>query len=506
MPMQPDFKITNAHLSLELLRDLIEGPARNVSLSDNAVSSISKCRNYLDERLANDSSPIYGINTGFGFLCSTEIADHDLERLQENLIRSHACGTGDVAPREIIRLMILLKAKSIAFGHSGVATPTVQRLLDLFNNRINPVVYTQGSLGASGDLCPLAHLCLPLIGAGEVIMQGERISGAEMLKRMDWEPIKLRSKEGLGLLNGTQFMLSYAVHSTIRAKRYADWADHLAALSLDAFDGLIAPFSAPLHRIRPHSGQIQSAANVRHLLADSEITHRKKATIQDPYSFRCVPQVHGASRDALNHCANVFVTEVNSTTDNPNIFVEENEILSGGNFHGQPLAMALEYMTLALAELGSISERRVFQLLSGTRGLPLFLIADPGLNSGLMIAQYTAAALVSQNKQLCTPSVVDTIPSSNGQEDHVSMGANGAVKAYQVLNNLRNILAIELIAASQALGFRSPLKTGSSLQAMIEAFREVVPPVDQDRILQTDIAKAAEFIDNWKWGSFPDPS
>lgn len=503
MSVQSDFKITDVHLSLELLRDLIEGPARNVSFSDNALTSISKCRNYLDDRLANNDSPIYGINTGFGFLCNTQIANADLEQLQENLIRSHACGTGEVAPREVIRLMLILKAKSISFGHSGVAPATVQRLLDLFNNRINPIVFTQGSLGASGDLCPLAHLCLPLIGAGEVMFQDERISGAEMLRRMNWDPIKLRSKEGIGLLNGTQFMLSYAVHSTIKAQRYADWADHLAALSLDAFDGLAAPFSAPLHRIRPHSGQIQSAANVRHLLADSEITHRKKATVQDPYSFRCVPQVHGASRHALDHCADVFVTEVNSTTDNPNIFVEEDAILSGGNFHGQPLAMALEYMTLALAELGSISERRVFQLLSGTRGLPLFLIANPGLNSGLMIAQYTAAALVSQNKQLCTPAVVDTIPSSNGQEDHVSMGANGAVKAYQVLNNLRNILAIELITASQALWFRSPLKTGSALQTMVEAFREIVPPVEHDRVLSTDIAKAAAFIDEWQLTPFP---
>ncbi len=499
MSQAAPFQITNVHLSLEFLRDLINDPNRKVEFSPGATLAINRARSYLDERLAKDDSPIYGINTGFGFLCNTRIAHEDLESLQERLIKSHACGTGDVAPEEIVRFMLILKAKSISFGHSGVALETAQRLLDFYNHRITPVVYVQGSLGASGDLSPLAHLCLPILGEGEVFYQGKRMATHELYEQLGWKPLKLRSKEGIGLLNGTQFMLSFATHIILYARHYAKWADHLAALSLDAFDGLTSPFNALLHQIRPHAGQITTAEVIRDLLSDSEIAHRKKITIQDPYSFRCVPQVHGASRDALNHCANTFITEANSTTDNPNIFVDEDEILSGGNFHGQPLAMALEYMGLALAELGSISERRVYQLLSGTRGLPLFLIANPGLNSGLMIAQYTAAALVSQSKQLCTPAVVDTIPSSNGQEDHVSMGANGAVKCHQILQNLRNLLAIELMTASQALWFREPLKTGSKLEKIVKAFRAAVPPVEEDRILQVDIARAAQFIDEWEF-------
>ncbi len=496
---QSVIQITNNHISLGFLRELINDPIQKVEFSSEATLAIIRARTYLDDKLSRDDSPIYGINTGFGFLCNTQIEREDLELLQERLIKSHACGTGDVAPIEVVRLMLILKAKSISFGHSGVALETAQRLLDFYNHQITPVVYVQGSLGASGDLAPLAHLCLPILGEGEVFYRGKRMHTQDLFQQLGWKPMKLRSKEGIGLLNGTQFMLSFAVRIILCAYHYAEWADHLAALSLDAFDGLTSPFNPLLHKIRPHAGQIITAEIIRNLLSDSEIAHQRKTTIQDPYSFRCVPQVHGASRDALNHCADTFVIEVNSTTDNPNIFVDEDEILTGGNFHGQPLAMALEYMSLALAELGSISERRVFQLLSGNRGLPLFLIANPGLNSGLMITQYTAAALVSENKQLCTPAVVDTIPSSNGQEDHVSMGAYGAVKCHQILKNLRNLLAIEIIAASQALWFRRPLKTGSNLENILKAFREVVPPVQEDRILQVDVASAAKFIDNWNF-------
>jgi len=477
-----------------------DGRKFHVVLSDSAEHAIQRCRQFLDDKLEQSDEPIYGINTGFGFLYKTSIAKPDLEQLQLNLIRSHACGVGDTVPERLTRLMLLLKAKSISFGHSGVALETVQRLLDLYNLRITPVVYQQGSLGASGDLAPLAHLCLPLLGEGEVWFHGERQPAAKVLAAHQLAPIKLRSKEGLGLLNGTQFMLSYGVYCIHRAKRFSWWADALAALSLDAFDGRIDPFRPELHAIRPHPGQIATAKRVRELLADSEITHSDKVALQDPYSFRCVPQVHGASKDVLNYCEGVFDREINSTTDNPNIFVDSGDIISGGNFHGQPLAMALDTMTIALAELGSISERRVYQLLSGSRGLPLFLIANPGLHSGLMIAQYTAASLVSQNKQLCTPAVVDTIPSSNGQEDHVSMGANAALKGYRVLHNLRNLLAIELLTVSQALWFRRPQKTGTQLQAIIDAFREIVPPVETDRILQEDIQKAAQFIDQWKIG------
>lgn len=494
---QPPFTITNAELKLEMLETVLNDPERLIELSPSARESIQGCRNFLDEKLAADDSPIYGINTGFGYLCDTTIGKGDLEQLQLNLIRSHACGSGRLVPEEIVRLMLLLKAKSISFGHSGVALETTQRLLDFYNQRITPVVYEQGSLGASGDLAPLAHLCLPLIGEGEVFEGGQRRPAADILAEKGWEPLRLRSKEGLGLLNGTQFMLSYGLHILSNGLRYAQWADRLAALSLDAFDGRLEPFHPALHAIRPHPGQVATAERIRAYLADSEIATSSKTSLQDPYSFRCVPQVHGASHDTLAHCKQVLLTEANSTTDNPNIFMDSGEIISGGNFHGQPLAFALEFMGIALAELGSISERRTYQLLSGSRGLPLFLIANPGLHSGLMIAQYSAAGLVSQNKQLCCPAVVDTIPSSNGQEDHVSMGANSATKCYQVLQNLRQILAIELLTASQALWFRRPEKTGKALQEMLDAFRELVPPIEEDRILHADIQKAADFIDTW---------
>ena len=494
---KPAFAITAAHLNFELLEELLQDPEGKVFLSASATAAIQKCRNYLDERLKQEKEAIYGINTGFGSLRNKRIDAANLEKLQENLILSHACGAGEEVPLEIVRLMILLKVKSLAFGHSGVQLSTAQRLVDFFNEGIYPVVYTQGSLGASGDLAPLAHLCLPLLGEGEVNYQGERISGAEILARMNWEPIKLQPKEGLALLNGTQFMLAYMAHILLRARRYSCWADCITALSLDAYDARISPFHELLHQVRPHPGQVATAKAIRKLLKGSEIIGREKVDVQDPYSFRCVPQVHGASKDAITYCNQVALIEINSTTDNPNIFVDENEILSGGNFHGQPLAISLDFLAIALAELGSISERRVYRLLSGERGLPAFLVANPGLNSGLMIAQYTAASIVSQSKQLCTPASVDSIPSSNGQEDHVSMGANAAVKCLKVLDNLRTVLAIELFAASQALYFREPAKTGDLLRPILEAFRKVSPPVKEDRILQKDFAIASNFIDSW---------
>ncbi|MEM6271038.1 MAG: histidine ammonia-lyase [Bacteroidota bacterium] len=491
------FYITDAHLSFQLLADLLYDDERKIALSESAIAAIQRCRNYLDERMAQSDEVIYGINTGFGFLQNTRIIDEDLEQLQENLIRSHACGTGQEVPREIVRLMIVLKLKSLSFGHSGVRLKTAQRLADLYNHDVTPVIYTQGSLGASGDLAPLAHLCLPLLGEGEVYYRGKRLTGRAVLDKMGWSPLRLRSKEGLALLNGTQFMLAYAVHILQRAHHYARMADRIAALSLDGFACRPDPFHPLLHDIRPHNGQIATARAVREFLTDSEIIRQPKQHVQDPYSFRCIPQVHGAGKDALDHVSKVALTEVNSTTDNPNIFVDADEVLSGGNFHGQPLALVLDYLAIALAEWASISERRVFQLLSGARGLPPFLVANPGLNSGLMIAQYTAASIVSQNKQYCTPASVDTIPSSNGQEDHVSMGANSAVKCLHVLNNLRTVLAIELLTASQALWFREPLKTGKILLPLLEGFRHEVPPVRQDRILQHDITAAAQFIDKW---------
>ncbi len=495
--MSSQFQISAAPILLDEFEGLVSETGRRVVLSESAAAAIDACRTFLDQKMAQNTDAIYGINTGFGALRDKRIGAEHLEELQYNLIRSHACGAGHLVPTEIVRLMLLLKARSLAYGHSGVQVATVNRLLDFYNEGIFPVVYAQGSLGASGDLAPLAHLCLPLIGEGEVILEGQRMPSAEMLKRKGWSPIRLQSKEALALLNGTQFMLAYGMHILIRARRLANAADQIAALSLDAFDGRLDPFHPNLHKIRPHNGQIQVAANVVATLNGSELIHRKKTDVQDPYSFRCVPQVHGASRDVLDFCTRTFVTEMNSTTDNPNVFVDEDLILSGGNFHGQPLAMALDLMAIALAEWGSISERRIFQLLAGLRGLPAFLAVNPGLESGLMITQYTAAAIASQNKQLCTPSVIDTIPSSNGQEDHVSMGANGAVKCLQVCENLCTIFGIEMIASSQAMWFRKPDRTSPQLELILEKFRKIVPPLTTDRLMQPDIAHARQFVSEW---------
>ncbi|MFM2377204.1 MAG: hypothetical protein RLZZ165_2301 [Bacteroidota bacterium] len=495
--MNGAFQISSSAITLEEIDRLINDPSIVVSLADSATGAIGRCRAYLDQKMSGNTEAIYGINTGFGALRDKRIGPEHLEELQYNLIRSHACGAGAEVPAEIVRLMLLLKARSLAYGHSGVQVETVHRLLDFYNHGILPVVYTQGSLGASGDLAPLAHLCLPLVGEGEVRIKGHRMPASQMLKERGWAPIRLQSKEALALLNGTQFMLAYGMHILMRGRRIADIADQIAALSLDAFDGRLDPFHHRLHDIRPHTGQVRVASNVRKCLEGSEITQRKKVDVQDPYSFRCVPQVHGASRDALAYCTQTFLTEMNSTTDNPNIFVEENLILSGGNFHGQPLAMALDLLSIALAEWGSISERRLFQLLAGTRGLPAFLAVNPGLESGLMITQYTSAAIVSQNKQLCTPAVIDTIPSSNGQEDHVSMGANAAVKCLQICDNLFTILGIELIAASQAMWFRRPLKTSPHLEEVLVRFRNEVKPLVSDRIMQPDIESAADFVKYW---------
>lgn len=471
-----------------------------LELSESAKSTIQKCRNYLDTYMENHSEPVYGINTGFGALYNTSISEENLEQLQYNLLVSHACGTGEEVPSEIVRLMLALKVISLSYGHSGIRVETAERLLELYNKEILPIVYSQGSLGASGDLAPLAHLCLPLVGKGEVLYQGERINGKKVNSLLNTEPLKLHSKEGLALLNGTQFMLSYGVYLILETFKLLELADVIAALSLEAYDGRIEPFDALLHVIRPHQGQIQVANHFRLLLEGSGLIKRPKAHVQDPYSFRCIPQVHGASRDAVGYCASVILNEVNSVTDNPNIFPDEDKILSGGNFHGQPLALSFDFLAIALAELGSISERRSYLLLSGNRNLPAFLTPEPGLNSGLMIAQYTAASLVSQNKMLCTPASIDSIPSSNGQEDHVSMGANGATKCYKVLQNLQNILSIELLHASQALFFREPDTTSPQLQQFLQDYRNVVPVLENDRTLYEDIKKGKSFIEGIRLG------
>jgi len=463
-------------------------------LSDESKEKIQKCRDYLDRKLSETQTPIYGINTGFGSLYAKNIPKDQLEKLQENLVRSHACGTGAEVPREIVMLMLFLKAQSLSYGYSGVQVQTVERLIEMFNQRLLPRVYEMGSLGASGDLAPLAHLTLPLMGEGEVNYLGKIYSSSEVLNLLGWERIHLKAKEGLALLNGTQFMSAYGIWCLLHGHRIIRLANIISAISLDAFDGRIEPFHELVHKIRPHQGQQKVAAEIKSLLKGSTILEKHKKHVQDPYSFRCIPQVHGASSDAIDYATSIFLTEVNSVSDNPNVFPEEDQIVSAGNFHGQPLALALDFLAIAIAELGSISERRTYQLISGARDLPNYLVANPGINSGLMIPQYTAASIVSQNKQLCTPASVDSIVSSNGQEDHVSMGANAATKLYKVVNNVYSILAIELITASQALHFREPLRTSPILEKWIHTFRQQVPLIQNDRLLHHDIVKAEKFL------------
>jgi histidine ammonia-lyase len=465
-----------------------------IALSEESKQLITKCRVYLDEKIKSNKEPIYGINTGFGALYNKSISKEDLGSLQENLVKSHSCGTGEEVSKDIVKLMILLKVQSLSYGHSGVQLETVERLIDFYNNDVIPVVYQQGSLGASGDLAPLAHLSLPLLGLGEVYFEGKKIKAEKVLKKFGWKPIRLKSKEGLALLNGTQFMSAYGVASLLKVFRLSELADIIGALSLDAFDGRIEPFMDELQKIRHHKGQIQTADRYRTILEGSELISRYKEHVQDPYSFRCIPQVHGASKDSVNYVAYVFSNEINAVTDNPTIFPDEDIIVSGGNFHGQPLALALDNLAIAVAEWGNISERRTYQLLHGKRGLPPFLVANPGLNSGFMIPQYTSASIVNQNKQLCTPASVDSIESSQGQEDHVSMGANAATKAWRVVQNLEKILAIELFNAAQALDFRRPYKTSPFLESFVSKYRERVPFVKDDKIMHDEIVKSIEFL------------
>ncbi len=493
-----NFKISPADLKLETISEILAGNAR-LSLSEESVDLITLCRNYLDKKLENHTSPIYGITTGFGSLHNKTISKDQLNKLQENLVMSHACGTGTVVREEIVRLMLLLKIHALSLGYSGVQVATVQRLMDFFNESINPVIYEQGSLGASGDLAPLAHLVLPLLGLGEVIFKGKITESSLILKKFGWSPVVLKSKEGLALLNGTQFMSSYGVYIISLAERLSAFADITSAISLEAYDGRPDPFFECVHRIRPHAGQIATAKIIRHMLKGSELISRKKVHVQDPYSFRCIPQVHGASKDAITYSKSVIFTEINSVTDNPTIFPDEDLIVSGGNFHGQPLALIFDYLAIALAELGSISERRVYRLIAGQRDLPEFLVVNPGLNSGFMIPQYTAASIVSQNKQLCTPSSVDSIPSSNEQEDHVSMGANGATKLLRVAENLEKILAIELFTAVQALEFRRPLRTSPQLEKVYRSFREMIPFINDDKVMYPEIEKSIKFLRTFDW-------
>ena len=486
-------QISAAHLSIERIGEIIH-QGYKLELSEESRQKILYCREYLDNKIAADSKPVYGVTTGFGSLCNISIGHDHLAKLQINLMMSHACGTGERVPNEIVKIMLLLKIQSLSYGFSGCKLDTVERLIDFFNNDIFPIVYMQGSLGASGDLVPLAHLSLPLVGLGEVEYQGEVMSGKQLLEKMGWPPITLASKEGLALLNGTQNMSAFAVWALLQSQRLSDWADKIAAMSLDAFFGLTEPFTDAVHQVRPHRGQINTAARMRELLEGSEITEQPKPYVQDPYSFRCVPQVHGASKDTIEYVASVIDTEVNAATDNPTVCPDEDLIISAGNFHGQPIALPMDFLAIALSELANISERRIYKLISGKRGLPSFLVANPGVNSGFMITQYTAASVVSLNKSLCAPASVDSIPSCQGQEDHVSMGANAAIKLYQVVLNVERVLAIELFNAAQALDFRRPLKSSPAIERIHEAFRQEIPFIANDEVMYPYIQKSVDFL------------
>lgn len=485
--------INNEWLSFDAVKQSIEQQTI-IKLSPQTELLIDNCRSYLNQKLAKNDKLIYGINTGFGFLQNVQIDDHQIEQLQYNLLMSHACGMGDEVPEEIVRLMLLLKIKSLSFGHSGVQLKTVEGLADLCNKNILPVIYTQGSLGASGDLAPLSHMSLPLIGMGEVKIDGEKHLTKTILEKFNVSTITLQSKEGLALINGTQFMSAYGMFCLYIAERLLAFADAIAAISFDAFDCITEPLHEAIHRIRKHSGQFETAKILREHLLNSQITAQQKQQVQDPYSFRCIPQVHGATKDVFDNVLAVFLTEINSVTDNPNIFPEEDLIVSGGNFHGQPLALHLDFLAIAMSEIANISERRTYQLISGQRGLPLFLVKNPGLNSGFMIPQYTAAGIVSENKQLCTPSSVDSISSSNNQEDHVSMGANAATKCFRLINNVERVLAIELLTAVQALEFRRPLKSSAFVETIFTDFRKLVSFNTEDRILHHDMMQAVVFV------------
>ena len=486
-------KISHERLTLERVKQIIEG-GEKLALSEEAVKAIVRCREYLDSKMEDVDRPIYGITTGFGSLYNVSIPKEDLSQLQYNLVVSHACGTGEQVRPEIVKLMLFLKAQNLSYGHSGAQLITVQRLIDMFNEDILPVVYQQGSLGASGDLAPLAHLSLPLLGLGEVLYKGKIRPSSEVWAEKGWEPIKLQSKEGLALLNGTQFMSAHAVWSILKSIRLSRWADLIGAMSLDAYDGRIEPFLPQTHRLRPHTGQILTGEKFMQILEGSQIIRRPKEHVQDPYSFRCIPQVHGAVKDNILYVKSVLENEINSATDNPNVFPDEDMIISAGNFHGEPIAIPMDALSIAMSELASISERRTYQLIHGLRGLPKYLVTEPGLNSGFMIPQYTAASIVSQNKGLCWPASCDSIPSSQGQEDHVSMGSNSATKLVRIVDNVERVLAIELFNAAQALDFRRPLHSSPAVENVYEDYRKVVPFLKTDSYMHPFIEESIKFL------------
>lgn len=464
-----------------------------IRISEGLQSRVKQNRDYLEERLSSNKEALYGINTGFGSLCNVEIPQEKLSKLQRNLVVSHACGIGDLVPLDVVKLIVSLKINNLSQGYSGVRLELIKKLANLFNANVYPVIHQLGSLGASGDLAPLAHMSLPLLGLGEVHYKGGIHSAAEVLSSLNIDPIELSFKEGLALLNGTQFSLAYGIHCIVHSRRIISLANKIASLSLIAFECKSDPFHPSLQRIRKHEGQITVAKQIFELLNEST-SEKGKYSVQDPYSFRCIPQVHGASLMAIEHAADIFENEMNAVTDNPNVLDQEDLVLIGGNFHAQVLALPLDYLAIALSELGSISERRSFQLINGDRDLPSYLAHDPGLDSGFMICQYTAASIASQNKQLCTPASIDSIVSSKGQEDHVSMAANAGTKLYKVVENVYRLLAIEFMIACQALEYRTKTQLCPALDKLYKNYRDIIPPLKEDRYLSPDIKKTITFL------------
>jgi histidine ammonia-lyase len=480
-------------LAVEDIRNWSKG---RVEISPSVWTRIEANRKALDELLADSANRYYGINTGFGTLYSVSISKEDTRQLQTNLLRSHACGVGPSVPLPIVRLTLLLKILSLAKASSGVRKDVIQLLLDFYNHGITPVVPSMGSLGASGDLAPLSHLCLPLIGEGEVVYHREQLPAAKALAMAGLEPIQLEAKEGLALINGTQYSLALLLYAVDNAVAIAEAADMCAAMSIDAFDGNRSPLDADIHQLRKQSGQIQSAATIRKWLQSSEIHEGQKQHLQDPYSFRCAPQVHGASRDVIAYALGIAGNEINAVTDNPLVIDDHGtvKIVSGGNFHAQPLALTADFLAIAVAEYGSISERRSYLLLSGQRGLPPALANHPGLESGMMICQYTAAALVNRNKILSHPASTDSIVTSAGQEDHVSMAANAGLKLFEVVNHVWKLLAIEWMMACQAMEYRRPLRSSRELEEKLLFYRQRVAPLSGDRSHSADIDMTENFL------------
>ncbi len=450
------------------------------------------------EAIVQSKKTVYGVNTGFGPLCTTLISEEQTHKLQDNILRSHSVGVGEPVPLEVARLMLILKLQSLSYGYSGISLAVMERILWHLENDLIPLVPIQGSVGASGDLAPLAHLFLPLIGLGKVWYNGQYVETGEVFQKLGVEPLQLGPKEGLALINGTQFIAAYGIRALERLKNCLDAADIIGAMSLEGVLGSASPFEKELHELRAYQGTQHVAHRLRVLLDHSEMvaSHADCGRVQDPYSIRCMPQVHGASRNAWLNLKELLTVELNSVTDNPIILTKDNTI-SGGNFHGQPLALPLDYNTIAAAEIGNISDRRTYLLLEGNvEGLPKLLMTNTGINSGFMIPQYTSAALVSENKSLCFPASADSIPTSLGQEDHVSMGSISGRKLNQVITNLENILAVELVCAAQAFDYRKPMKSGKILDACHELVRSKIDHAEEDRVFAMDIAIAAEIIRN----------